>query len=158
MISTDYYCWIVWDALIKLSLSGGIGWSYLWIELVGVTEVESKLLLGKSYSNIYDTVICANLCQWWACRTHDLVVVSSIPGWDELSFTSAEARGKSSWWLWREKFCYYWREKARKHMCVTDRHDMTLTVKVNAYATNQQQTYFPFHVWRQCYFWKQLYQ
>ena len=28
----------------------------------------------------------ARVAQWWACRTHDLVVVSSIPGWGELSF------------------------------------------------------------------------
>ena len=38
-------------------------------------------------------------------------------------------------WLWKEKLC----EKARKHMCVTDRHDMTLSVKValNPNTTNQ---------------------
>ena len=29
-----------------------------------------------------------------------------------------------------EKSCQYWCEKARKHMCVTDRHDMILAVKV----------------------------
>ena len=28
----------------------------------------------------------ARVAQWWACRTHDLVVVSSIPGWGELPF------------------------------------------------------------------------
>ena len=26
------------------------------------------------------------VAQWWACRTHDLVVVSSIPFWDDFSF------------------------------------------------------------------------
>ena len=26
------------------------------------------------------------VAQWWACRTHDLVVVSSIPGWGNFSF------------------------------------------------------------------------
>ena len=33
----------------------------------------------------------------------------------------------------------YWCEKARKHMCVTDRHDMTLAVKavLNLIKTNQ---------------------
>ena len=41
--------------------------------------------------------------------------------------TSAEACDKSSRWLWKEK---YWCEKARKHICVTDRHDMTSAVKV----------------------------
>ena len=37
---------------------------------------------------------------------------------------------KSSRWLWKEKLCYYWHEKARKHMCITHHHDMTLAVKV----------------------------
>ena len=46
---------------------------------------------------------------------------------------------KSSRWLWKEKLCQYWCEKARKHLCVTDRHDMTLAVKValNTNTTNQ---------------------
>ena len=42
-----------------------------------------------------------------------------------------EACEKSSRWLWKEKLCKYWCEKARKRMCVTDRHDMTLAVKVS---------------------------
>ena len=44
--------------------------------------------------------------------------------------TTADACGKSSRWLWKEKLCKYWCEKARKHICVIDRHDMTLAVKV----------------------------
>ena len=28
----------------------------------------------------------AQIVQWWACRTHDLVFVSSIPGWGYFSF------------------------------------------------------------------------
>ena len=28
----------------------------------------------------------ARVAQWWACRTHDLVVVSSIPGWGDFPF------------------------------------------------------------------------
>ena len=44
--------------------------------------------------------------------------------------TFAEACEKSSPWLWKEKLWYYWCEKARKHICVTDRHDMTSAVKV----------------------------
>ena len=37
------------------------------------------------------------------------------------------------------KLCKYWCEKARKHMCVTDRRDMTLAFKVglNPKASNQ---------------------
>ena len=42
----------------------------------------------------------------------------------------AEACEKSSQWLWKEKLCKYWCEKARKHMCITDCHDMTLAFKV----------------------------
>ena len=53
--------------------------------------------------------------------------------------TSAEACEKSSRWLWKEKLFHYWCEKARKHICVTDSHDMTLAVKValNPNTTNQ---------------------
>ena len=49
-----------------------------------------------------------------------------------LPLTSVEACEKSSRWLWKEKLCYYWCEK------VTDRHDMTLDVKValNPNTTN----------------------
>ena len=52
---------------------------------------------------------------------------------------SAEACEKSSRWLSKEKLCYYWCEKARKHMFVTIHHDMTLAVKValNHNTTNQ---------------------
>ena len=43
--------------------------------------------------------------------------------------------------LWREKLCYYWCDKAKNHIhvCVTDRHGMTLAVKVvlNPNTTNQ---------------------
>ena len=44
--------------------------------------------------------------------------------------TSAEACEKGTRWFWKEKLCSYWCEKARKHICVTDSHDMTLVVKV----------------------------
>ena len=37
---------------------------------------------------------------------------------------------KSSRLHWKEKLCQYMCEKARKHMCVTELHDMTLAVKV----------------------------
>ena len=40
----------------------------------------------------------------------------------------------------------YWCEKARKHICVTDHHDMTLAVKValNPNTTNQSSVYFQY--------------
>ena len=52
--------------------------------------------------------------------------------------TSAEACEKSSRWLWKEICVRTGVKKARKHKCVTDRHDMTLTVKValNLNTTN----------------------
>ena len=75
---------------------------------------------------------------------HDLAVVSSIPV--EANFpsgifsplTSAEASEKRSRWLWKEKLCWYWCEKARKYICVTNHHDMTLAVNValNPNTTN----------------------
>ena len=54
--------------------------------------------------------------------------------------TSAGVCEESSRWLWKEKLCLYWYEKARKHIYVTDSH-MTLAVKValNRNTTNQSQ-------------------
>ena len=54
--------------------------------------------------------------------------------------TSAETCEESSQWLWKEKL--FWCEKARKHMCITDSHDMTLAVKValNPNTTNQPES------------------
>ena len=52
-----------------------------------------------------------------------------------------EACEKSSWWLWKEKLCLYWCERARKYMCVTDRHDMTLAVKVALNPSTANQPY-----------------
>ena len=56
-----------------------------------------------------------------------------------LPLTSTEACEKRGRWLWKAKLCYYWCEKARKHMCVTDHHDMKLavTVVLNPNTTNQ---------------------
>ena len=66
----------------------------------------------------------ARLAKRSVFQTHDLVVVSSIPSCGELfsrvfsPLTSAEACEKSSRWLWKEKLCWYWCEKARKDiMC-----------------------------------------
>ena len=53
------------------------------------------------------------------------------------SLTSAEACEESSGWLWKEKLCKYWCEKARKHICVTHRHHMTLAVSDVKHQYNQ---------------------
>ena len=105
---------------------------------VGVRDLTSNCLLSKLVCNRFDLSVLgpAMVPQWWACLTHDLVVVSSVPGWGIFShLTSAEAWEKSIRWLRKEKLC----EKARKHMCVTDSHDMTSAVKValNHNTTNQ---------------------
>ena len=64
------------------------------------------------------------MAQWRACRTPDLVVVS-------LPLASAEACEKSSWWLWKEIcVCTVVRKPGNMIVCITDRHDMTLAVKV----------------------------
>ena len=77
------------------------------------------------------------LMTWWL-RVRSPVEVTFLYGVFS-PLTSAEACGKSSRWLWKEKLCWYWLEKARKQKCVTDRHDMTLAVKValNPNTTNQ---------------------
>ena len=47
----------------------------------------------------------------------------------------------------KKRLCQYCCEKARKHMCVTDRQDMTLVVKVelNPNTTNQVNVYQTFY-------------
>ena len=65
---------------------------------------------------------------WWL-RVRSLVEANFLSG-VFLPLTSAKACEKSSQWLWKEKLCQYWCQKARKHMCVTDHHDMTQAVKV----------------------------
>ena len=64
---------------------------------------------------------------WWL-RVKSPVEANFLSG-VFLHLTSAEACEKSSRWLWKEKLCTHWCEKARKHMCVTKRHDITLAVK-----------------------------
>ena len=68
------------------------------------------------------------LMTWWL-RVGSSVEATFLSG-VFLPLTSAEACEESSRWLWKEKLCLYWCEKARKHICVTNRHDMTLAVKV----------------------------
>ena len=82
------------------------------------------------------------LMTWWL-RVRSPVEATFLSGVFS-PLTSAEACEKSSRWLWKEKLCWYWCEKARKHMCVTDRHDMTSAVKValNPNSTNQPTTRF----------------
>ena len=55
--------------------------------------------------------------------------------------TSAEACEKNSRWLWKEKLFENWCEKARKHICVADVHDMSIAVKV---AFTHSHTMTPF--------------
>ena len=78
------------------------------------------------------------LMTWWLC-VRSPVEATFVSGVFS-PLTSAEACEKSNRWLWKEKLCYYWCEKARKHICVTDRHDMTLLVKV---ALNPKLTHAP---------------
>ena len=77
----------------------------------------------------------------------DLVVVSLIPGWGDFSFRHIFASHlcrsmweKESVALERKVVLVLVCEKARKHICVTDRHDITLAVKValNPNTTNNQ--------------------
>ena len=52
---------------------------------------------------------------------------------------------KSSGSLGKEKLSRYWCEKARKHMCVTDRHDMTLAFKVGLSPNTTNQPFLSNH-------------
>ena len=64
----------------------------------------------------------ALLCAW---PTHDLVVANFLSS--VCSSLTSEACEKSSQWLWKES-CVI--TGVRKHICITDRHDMTLAVTV----------------------------
>ena len=78
----------------------------------------------------------AQVAQWWACKTHNLVVLSLIARSGKLSFRRIFAT-QLCWSMWEKqsvalerKLCYYWCEKAMKHMCFTIYHDMILAVKL----------------------------
>ena len=78
---------------------------------------------------------------WWL-RVRSPVEANFLSGVFS-PLTSAKACEKCSRWLWKEKLCYYWCKKARKHVCVIDRHDITLAIKV---ALNPNTT-TTFHTW-----------
>ena len=115
-------------------------------------QVRSNLLSAKAldfskkvFSHVFQSFLPpgwlsgerVGLMTWWL-RVRSPVEETFLSGVFS-PLTSAEACGKSSRWLWKEKLCSYWCEKARKQICVTDRHDMTLAVKValNPNTTNQ---------------------
>ena len=78
------------------------------------------------------------LMTWWLC------VGSPVEANIFSPLASAEACEKCSWWLWKGTLCYYWCEKARKHRCITDRHDMTaVKVTLNPNTTNH---HIPFKI------------
>ena len=81
------------------------------------------------------------LMTWWLL-VRSLVEATFLSGVFS-PLMSAEACEKSSWWLWKKRLCLYWCEKARKHICVTDRHDMTLAVKVALNPNTTNQPMFP---------------
>ena len=88
--------------------------------------------------------------QIYSCCLQTLSVWKFLSGLF-LPLTSTKACEKSSRWFWKEKLCQYWCEKARKHICVTDRRDMTLAVKValDPNTTNQPSVWksLKFDVW-----------
>ena len=98
----------------------------------------------------FNATLTAKVISWQSVTTNIVFPGFLTPVLTQLGvfspLTSAEACGKSSRWLWKEKLCKHWCEKPRKHICVSDRHDMTLAVKValNPNTTNQvTQLFFP---------------
>ena len=80
------------------------------------------------------------VAQWWACPTHNLVVVSSIPSVGDFSFRLSPLQkhvGKVVGGFGK-KSCLSTGERKPGNTCVIDRHDMTLAVKValNSNTTN----------------------
>ena len=80
----------------------------------------------------------ARMAQW----THELVVESSIPRWGELSvrrffrlWPLLKHVRKVAGGFGKKKLYKYWCEKARKPMCVTDHHDMTLAASTHGKLT-----------------------
>ena len=69
------------------------------------------------------------LMTWWL-RVRSAVEATFLSGVFP-PLTLAEACENRSRRHWKEKLCWYWCEKARKHISVTDRHHMTLAAKVH---------------------------
>ena len=86
------------------------------------------------------------LAQWWVCRTHDLVVVSSISGWGDFSFWHifASRLCRSMWEKYsvalerKVVFVLVWESQEITYASPTNMN-MTLAVKValNPNTTNQ---------------------
>ena len=86
-------------------------------------------------------LICerGGLMTWWL-RVRSPVEATFLSGmFSPLTSAGTCEKSTCSRWLWKEKLCKYWCEKTRKRICVTNRHDMTLAVKValNPNTTNQ---------------------
>ena len=52
----------------------------------------------------------AGVAQWWTCLTHDVVVVSLIPRWDELLVSFRRILASHLWNMW-EKQSVFWERK-----------------------------------------------
>ena len=89
----------------------------------------------------------AQVAQYWAWTACDMMVVSSIPGWGKFS-PLKHVRKVVDGFGKKVALLLVW-EKARKHMCVTNHHDMTLAVKValNLNTTNHLTLYFKMTTW-----------
>ena len=95
-------------------------------------------LTGPRPGSLVDIGERVGVLTWWLWVRY-LVEVNFLSGVFSPP-TSAEACEKTSLWLWKKKLCLHWYEKARKHMCAINRHDMTLAVKeaLNPNTTNNQ--------------------
>ena len=107
--------------------------------------VKSRAFLGKGLSHIQQYFRHSpsgwfsgehvGLMTWWLC-VRSPVEANFLSGvFSPLTF--AEACGKNSRWLWKEKLS----------VCVTDRHDMTLAFKValNTNTYNQPNKFQSYH-------------
>ena len=111
------------------------------------TRTQTLVLVTWDIRNLSQTMLCpALVAQWWVCQimTRCLWVQSPAEanflfGLFRLSPLQKHVRKVVA--VFGKKSCVNTGEtKARKHMCVTDHHDMTLAIKValNPNTTNHQ--------------------
>ena len=107
-----------WERTTPVSLISWWSNKYTIVEFLQIEDAPPSWLSGER----------VGLMVWWL-GVRSLVEANFVSGiFSALTF--AEPCEKSGRWIWKVKLCYYWCEKARKHICVTDRHDMTLAVEV----------------------------
>ena len=103
--------------------------------LITLVETAVENFMKRKNYFLFASLFTSDLSCLGDSMVHDLVVVSLIPTCGKLSFHHVFAFYLISLWeklllALERMLCWYWCERTRKHMCVTNHHDVTLAVKV----------------------------